>query len=292
MIANIKRPLGVKMGECGLRQSDALFLHTKNLPDLCAELSLTLDENEVLGVGVSSRPRSVEGSYMPCFLAGVSAANAFVAPLQVPLYEFSHQDGHVMAALWSSGGMDSLLGKPFLVFHVSGGTTELLLARPDREPFSLQMVGNTSDLNAGQVIDRVGVMLGIDFPCGAALETLARDYEGKLQKLRISVSARDMIECNLSGVENKARRLYEELNDKNAVAAFVFDFICRTLIKMCECAIERYGDMPVLFAGGVMSNMLMRKTLSERFDAYFAEPRFSADNAAGIALLARHKFTE
>lgn len=289
VIANLKRPLAVKEGERGLRQSDALFAHVKNLPSLADELKAFLREGgySVLAVGASARPRDVEGSYMPCFLSGVAAASAFASGIGAPVYDFSHQAGHIMAAAYSSGEMERLLRTPFMAFHVSGGTTEALLVRDNGSSIQAELIGETRDLNAGQVIDRTGVMLGLKFPCGAALEALARDYRGELPKTRISVSEGG---CNLSGLENIATSLYEKSGDKNAVAALVFDFLCRTLIEMCRQLTCKYGRMPILFAGGVMSNTLMRDRIRAEFEAYFSEPQFSADNAAGIALLTRREF--
>ena len=293
IIANLKTPLSVANGEKGLRQSDAVFSHVKNLPELCGRLREALEGYKVCAVGVSARPRSVEGSYMPCFLSGVAAANAFAAAADVPLYEFSHQDGHVMAAVYSAECFEKLIGKRFLAFHVSGGTTEVLLAKPSEELFSLTLIGETADLNAGQVIDRTGVMLGIPFPCGQKLEEAARSYEGKIENCKITVRENEktgMIECNLSGVENRTAKMYAEGRSKEEIAAFVFDFIGKTILAMAKKAVEKYGEMPIVFAGGVMSNKLMRKRLSESFEAYFAEPSFSADNAAGIALFCREKY--
>lgn len=284
--ANLKIPLPVKDGERGLRQSDALFGHIKNLPELTDALRAATSDFEVAAVGVSARPRSVSGSYMPCFLTGISASHAFAAAANTDVYEFSHQDGHVMAALYSSGQADKLIGREFAAFHVSGGTTEILLAHPLDGLFSLSLVGGTDDLNAGQVIDRVGVAMGLSFPCGAELERLACGYTGKFP--RPSVAVRGM-SCNLSGVENMAKKLYDETSDPAAVAAFVFDYLGRTLSSLAGNLIAEYGKMPILFAGGVMSNGIMRKMLSEKNEAYFAEPRFSADNAAGVALLCRRR---
>ena len=174
----------------------------------------------------------------------------------------------------------------FLAFHVSGGTTEALLITPDedKKDFDIELVGATSDINAGQAIDRVGVMMGLSFPCGKELESLASSYQGKLDKKSICVKEGF---CSLSGVENIADKMYRSGESKEKIAAFVFDFICRTLCAMTEQILQKYGDMPVLYAGGVMSNKLMRNSLSAKFDALFAEPEFSADNAAGVALLAR-----
>ena len=289
IIANLKIPLPVKDGQRGLRQSDAVFAHIKNLPELCASLQSELRGYTVCAVGVSSRPRDAEGSYMPCFLAGRSAAAAFAAAADAPIYEFSHQNGHVMAALYSSGAMDELLKKPFFAFHVSGGTTEVLRVTPNGTDISCELIGQTEDINAGQAIDRVGVSMGLTFPCGRELEALAQSYSGKIYKHPITVRDGN---CSLSGVENIAVKLYSQTEDKPMVAAFVFDFIEKTLTKMTEAAMEKYGEAPVLYAGGVMSNRIMRSGLSKKFDAHFAEPAFSADNAAGIALLCKMAHTE
>ena len=194
-----------------------------------------------------------------------------------------------MAAAYSSGEQNRLLSDRFMAWHISGGTTEALLVSPHEQGFDVSCVGGSRDLHAGQVIDRIGVMLGLSFPCGAALEKLAASYEGVLPVPRISVQGGC---CNLSGLENLARRLYEEKGNAEMCAAFVFDFLCRTVLRMCEGLQTEYGQMPFLFAGGVMSNRLMRSTLSERLDACFAEPQVSADNAAGIALLCRRAAKE
>lgn len=286
IVANLKIPLPVKGGERGLRQSDAVFEHTRNLPILTKKLREVLDSEKLspVAVSVSATPRDEEGSYMPCFLAGVSAASAFSAALSVPLYPVSHQNGHIMAALYSSGKAEELLQKKFVAFHVSGGTTEMLLVESNGDKMSVTLIGETDDINAGQLIDRVGVMMGLAFPAGREMEKLAAAYEGRVYKHPVCVKNG---KCSLSGAENIAARIYKETNDASAVAAFVFDFICRTLIAMGQSATEKYGNTDILFAGGVMSNRLMRENLNRHFSAYYAEPEFSADNAAGVALLGR-----
>ncbi len=287
--ANLKIPLEVRNGEHGLRQSDAVFAHIKNLPRLTDMLGKAIRDSgcRVVGVGVSAYPRRAEGSYMPCFLCGISAAHSFAAGIGAKIYEFAHQDGHIMAAVYSSGAEERLFGGKFAAFHVSGGTTEVLVVTPRSCGFDIKLAGETADLNAGQVIDRVGTYLGIPFPCGAGLEALAGQYNGKIKRPRISVKN---CVCNLSGLENMAAKLYSETQDKCAVAAFVFDYIERTLEEMCRQLMSVEGEMPVLFAGGVMSNRLMREGLLRSFEAYFAEPAFSSDNAAGTALLCRRRF--
>ncbi len=303
IVYNGTYPLFVKEGERGLRQSDAVFSHVKNLPgvmDKIGELLINYEKRPD-AVGVSRSPRDVEGSYMPCFLAGEVAAHALAAGSFSPLYEFSHQAGHITAALYSAGKIDLLFGdKPFAAFHVSGGTTELTLVTPSPNTAELafitptgniptdvaptiECIGGTNDLNAGQLIDRVGVMMGMKFPCGAELERTAAQYEGEVYPVSVSVNG---LNCNLSGAENKARALYEKTGDAAATAAYTLDFVTDTLDALTKNLRREYKDIPIIYAGGVMSCMRMRAKLGRRRDVYFSDPEFSADNAAGVARLA------
>ena len=287
VVANLKLPLPVKAGECGLRQSDAVFAHIKNLPILMQGLAESLQGVNPVAIGVSATPRPLEGSYMPCFLSGIAAAQSFAAAAHIPLLRFSHQEGHIMAAAYSAGAMHLLNTERFAAFHVSGGTTEVLLATPHQNGFDIELFAATADINAGQAIDRIGVMLGLDFPCGKELEKLAEKNTKKIPKSRISV--KDGC-CNLSGLENMAAKLWQESGDAALVAAFTLQFIGDTLVAMTQELDARIPSLPIVYAGGVMSNRYLQARLGERKNTYFAEPQFSADNAAGIALLCRKQF--
>ena len=285
-VANLKIPLPVKEGERGLRQSDAVFLHTKNLPELFEKAKPYFENYEPIAIGVSATPRTQEGSYMPCFLAGVATAKALAASHGIPCFEFSHQNGHIMAALVSSGAYDALLDKEFAAFHVSGGTTEVLFVHPNGKDFRCEIVGGTLDINAGQAIDRVGVALGLTFPCGAALEKLALAYEGK------PFSKKGCVKngyCNLSGLENMAMDMLKKGVIKEEIAAFVLSFVGHTLVGLTASVREKYPSLPVVYSGGVMSCSILKRMLAGD-GCYFAEPAFSSDNAAGIAHLTRRNF--
>ncbi len=284
--ANIKRILTVKSGERGLRQSDAHFAHTVNIPELMRDAQPVLRGKRIVSVGVSDKPRSVQGSYMPCFLAGVAVASAVSSALGVPLYRFSHQDGHIMAALYSSGHTE-LCERSFAAFHVSGGTTELLRVTPGLDCFDIECVGGALDLNAGQIIDRVGVYMGCGFPAGPELERLALEFHGIIPKKKL---ATDGMNANLSGLENMAKQLYDKNSDKSETAAFVLDFLGRALVRMSEAYTDSYGESLFVYAGGVMSNSIIKTMLSRDRTAYFAEPAMSSDNAVGIAALALRKY--
>ena len=282
MIANIKQLLIVKEGERGLRQSDAVFAHTVNIPSLMVKAEEYLSGREIVAVGVSEKPRNQEGSYMPCFLCGVASAQSIATTLDVPMYRFSHQCGHIMAAIFSSG-CSELLDREFGAFHISGGTTELVRVKPDGMGFNAQLVGGTMDLNAGQIIDRIGVHLGMRFPAGPCLEAEALKNTKKIPKKKISaVGSR----VNLSGLENMAIKLYSDTNDKALTAAFVFDYLGRAISTMIDAYTEMYGSERIVCAGGVMCNSIIKNMLSSRYDVCFAEPSMSADNAVGIAALA------
>ena len=285
LIANLKQPLPVKQGERGIRQSDAVFAHTVNVPKLMEKAREILVDKEPVCIGVSSKPRNVSGSYMPCFLVGLSLAESLSTFLSVPLYKFSHQCGHIMAAIYSSGRYE-ILDNTFGAFHVSGGTTELVRATFSGGEFITEIVGGTSDLNAGQVIDRIGVYLGLPFPAGASLEALALTYEGKIPKRKPSASGTYV---NLSGLENLAVKLYADTGDKSLVAAFVFDQIGSAIRAMMNAYEESYGKTNFVFAGGVMCNSIIKRMISEGRSDAFAEPALSADNAVGIAALALRK---
>ena len=294
VLLNCKLPLPVKEGERGLRQSDAVFHHVKNLPTAAREVREALKnapEHRLAAVGCSATPRDAEGSYMPCFLAGLSSAEMTAAAAGIPLYRFSHQAGHVMAALVSatSGAADErekYLKEPFLAFHVSGGTTDLLLCEPDDEKIlKITEIGGSRDINAGQAIDRTGVLMGLSFPAGAAMDKAACAYEGRTAIPRISV---DGTRANLSGIENKAQQLWEKTGDVGEVSAMTFGFLTRTLEEMTKNALKQHGNLPVLYAGGVMSSVFIRRMLSRY--GLFADAAFSSDNAAGTAALAAYKW--
>ena len=272
--------LSVGKGECGLRQSNALFLHTVNLPEMMRALT---PMGKIDAVAYSAYPRDVEGSYMPCFLAGKAAAESVAAALGVPLYAFSHQAGHLMAAVKTCGD-ESVGKKPFLAFHASGGTTELLYAKPDDKiGFSAEIVGHTLDISAGQLVDRVGVMLGLSFPCGGELEQLAMKSTAKKIPTHVCVKGAD---CNISGAENTAAKMLKDGRPPEDIARFAIAFAGKTIIEMSLAARERYPDLSIIYAGGVMRNAIIKKTIAKTIpNVFFADTALSSDNAVGTAYL-------
>ena len=280
-----KALLPVKPGTLGLRQSDALFHHTVRLPALLEELLCEAGDSgtgEISAVGVSDRPRAAEGSYMPCFLAGVSAAQGIAAALRVPCGKYSHQQGHLAAALFSARRLDLLKGE-FLAVHASGGTTEVLRVAPGLQA---ACVCATADLHAGQLLDRVGVLLGYDFPAGAALDRLAH-AGAPARKIKVSADGGGW---HLSGVENQCGRMLERGAAREDIARFCMESVAAALLDMMDRAADQCGNLPLLCAGGVCCSEWIRARTGEKYPgAMFAQPAFSADNAAGAAILAYHQ---
>ncbi|MCR5143232.1 MAG: peptidase M22 [Ruminococcus sp.] len=278
-----KQLLPVKEGEKGVRQSDAVFHHTVLLPQILEPLSDKL--TSVVSVGVSDRPSCRRDSYMPCFMTGLGTAKAIAAARGVAFHPTTHQTGHILAALYSADILSLVKEKrEFIAFHVSGGTTDMLLCRPDDERLlDIKRIGGSSDLKAGQAIDRCGVMLGLRFPCGAELEKLAqRDYAD----IRVKPTLRGL-ECSLSGIENKCKKLFDEGADNMHIAAFCLRSVAEAIDALTSAALEEYGSgIPVIYAGGVMSDKLIADQLAKRDNVMFAAPEFSCDNAAGVALYA------
>jgi N6-L-threonylcarbamoyladenine synthase len=271
---NSGRLLDVEPGKLGLRQSEALFSHVRRLPEIFAGLKA---EGRIAAVGASTKPRETEDSYMPCFLAGASQAQVLADALGVPFYAFSHQQGHIAAAAWSAGRLD-LLERPHFAWHLSGGTTELLLVRPQGVAVVCEIIAATSDVSAGQLIDRTGQILGLRFPAGKELDVLA----GKAVKKEKYDPKLDGLNFSLSGAEHKMKQLAASGAEPEETAYFALASVISAVHRVTERAVAKYGDMPVLYSGGVASNSLLRELTH---DGVFAAPRFSTDNAMGVAIL-------
>jgi len=269
--------LEVPEGEIGIMQSQALFQHTVKLYRCVEELKM----GNVCAIGVSTRPRAVEGSYMPCFLAGENVARCAAHFLNVPVYATSHQQGHIAAAALSAG-KTQLLDAPFLAWHLSGGTSELLLVTPGEDKLpQCRCIGGTTDLSAGQLIDRAGRLLHLAFPSGEALDKMAllapeeKGYPVKVRERRFS----------LSGMQNQIEKNANTLNPER-LARFALETVANAVLEATEQALEKF-HYPILCAGGVMASRVIRARMIERFpDAMFAEPVLSGDNAVGVAVLA------
>ena len=275
--------LQVPKHQQGLRQSEALFQHVKNLPELMEHIHWSEKQQQwaLAAIGVSAAPRPLRESYMPVFLAGLGMARSLTAVIGAEMVTTTHQESHLWAALHSAKGpRDS----EFLAMHVSGGTSDLLRAKRQKHQLTLTMVGTSTDLHAGQMVDRVGVALGLGFPAGPSLERMAASSIGEL-RLPSSVKQGSI---SFSGPCAQALRLVGKEPPED-IAKAVLLCIARSLEKALRWCFENFGNQPVLASGGVLSNALIRRELSQRLpfiEWWYAAPYYSVDNALGAAVVA------
>jgi len=285
LLGEARRMLPVPEGSRGLRQSEGFYHHHRHLPELAEQLAHTVPEyRSVRAVAYSAAPRPVEGSYMPVFTAGEDFARTIATVLGVPLIPLTHQEGHIRAASWAAGFDEA---EPFLAVHLSGGTTEILAVRRQGSRYGITLLGGTRDISAGMLIDRTGVLMGLRFPAGAAMDAEALAFSGQPEVYPVSVKAGW---TNLSGLENSARRQFEATGDIPAVSAAVLSAVTRTVGKLLQQAMTDTGMNRVLFSGGVSSSGYLRLHLQEKgrlrnMKPAFCPPKYSVDNAAGIALM-------
>ena len=282
---NCSRLLPVKQGELGLRQSDAVFAHIKSLPELSGRLFSDVKIGKITAVGVSTRPRAVEGSYMPCFMVGYSHAKMMADLLQVPLIEVSHQQGHVAASLWSAGHLE-LMDEPDLAWHLSGGTTELLLVEPEGKNVRCTKIGGTTDISAGQLIDRTGQLLQLPFPSGKHIDALSKEAVLS-ETFKVKCPG---LEFSLSGVQNKVQQFHEKHGIPTETAAYALRCVAKAVYLATENALKMYPGCRVVFSGGVASNSMLRQ-VTLPLNPIFSEPQYSTDNAMGVAVLA-HRLSQ
>jgi N6-L-threonylcarbamoyladenine synthase len=286
--------LEVAVKEKGLRQSDAVFQHMNNIPKLCSEAMKNIESSRLNSIGVSVTPRNIEGSYMPVFTAGLNFAKVMAACTNVPITECSHQQGHIIAGAWS---IHKTFTDKHLVYHISGGTTELLKVVDINE--AIDIVGGTQDLNAGQYIDRVGVALGMKFPCGKEMDKLCIEYD--VNSIVLPLSVKDTT-LSFSGPESHVQRLISketclDRNFKAQISKSVFLNIAQALEKTIIHACRLYNIKDVLIVGGVASNSIISHKLNESakvkalgIDISISKPQYSSDNAVGAAIYAKRAY--
>ncbi len=285
ILVNIKKQLAVEKGGKGLRQSDGVFLHIKNLPVLFCEAKNYL--RNIRCIAASASPRPAEGSYMPVFTVGKSYAEALSHALDAKLVLTTHQHAHLYAAMIGNNIKDGR----YLAAHASGGTTEILETEVINGFISeIRLLGGTKDITAGQLIDRTGVMIGLNFPCGGEMEKLAYSLSAAKERLPVTVNG---VFCNLSGAEAAACRLINGGADKNAIARMVFECAGETFVRLLKNAGLQTGVKGVILSGGVFSGKFIKEYVVCRLNGYntiCAKSGCSADNAAGLAILAKRKY--
>ncbi len=277
--------LQVKAGEKGLRQSKAVFQHIKNIPLLMERLSEKVSGKDIVCFSASVKPRPVEKSYMPVFKVGESFAKSFSSTAAVPFFFTTHQEGHLWSALYSLEEQPEV----FLALHISGGTTELMKVNKEDLEMKIQLIGGSSDLPLGQFIDRIGVKIGLPFPCGPHLEELGKESK---KPVGVPVSVKGCL-TSYSGPLSHVERLLDSVENPADLARGVEICAARSLEAILHQAVKETGIKKVVIAGGVSSNKFIRQQLIENISdglLFFAAPELSSDNAVGVSLYGLKKW--
>lgn len=275
--------LKVEQGKRGLRQSEAFFHHCQVLPLFIEEAFKQVNPKDIDSIAVSSRPRNVEGSYMPVFLAGIQTGQVLSAALQVPLHRFSHQEGHIEAILST---IPEMTEEQFILFHLSGGTTECLLCHRRSRGYDVEIIGGTKDISMGQLLDRAGVHLGYAFPSGKYLDRIALDNPVTIRPSKVRIQDGYF---NLSGIETQVKKSINQQGEH--IIPGVFFELQRVLHQTAKELSEKYDTKTVVMAGGVSASDTLRKyaaTWNSHDDGcriLFGDRILSGDNAVGISLL-------
>lgn len=288
VLASIRLPLEVALGERGLRQSEAVFKHLRQLPEALGQALAQSGQPSIQAVCVSGRPTARKGSYMPVFVAGLSFAQGIARALAVPCFETSHQQGHFAAARIGSHGVP----EQHLGMHLSGGTTEIVRV----DAHGIELMGATADISAGQLIDRIGVALGLPFPAGPEMEKLA----GTAVPAGIYPAVvQHGVQCSFSGAEAQAMRDIAAGKPAGQIAAELYDCVARAALKMAKAAADKSGMWDLLVTGGVASSALLRGMLDSRarkrglpLRLHFGLPQYAGDNAAGVAAIGLEKLKQ
>ncbi|GAA3807763.1 MULTISPECIES: tRNA (adenosine(37)-N6)-threonylcarbamoyltransferase complex transferase subunit TsaD [Amycolatopsis] len=228
-------------------------------------------------------------------LVGVSAAKAYAAALDVPLYGVNHLAGHIAVDTLQHGP----LPKPCLAMLVSGGHTQLL--RVDDIAGEITEIGSTVDDAAGEAYDKVARVLGLPYPGGPPIDKAAREGDPTaIDFPRGMTGPRDAkFDFSFSGLKTAVARWVENAERRgeeipvNDVAASFQEAVADVLTAKAVRAATEMGIGTLVISGGVAANSRLSSLARERCEAAGIElrvprPRLCTDNGAMIAALGAH----
>ena len=244
--------------------------------------------NDIDAIAVSANPGLI-GS----LLVGVSFAKGLAFSLKKPLIAVNHIFGHVFANFLEHKDIEF----PFLALIVSGGHTELVIFTSSVD---YEVLGKTVDDAAGEAFDKIGKLLGLQYPGGPHVDNLAQAGQSEVIEFPLPMLKHDTFDFSFSGLKT-AGMLYlkekgelagEELHD---FAASFQHAIVEVLFQKTIRALEENGLTSLLLAGGVAANSALRKKFNEycndhHIKLHYPSTLFCTDNAAMIGAAAQFKY--
>ena len=220
-------------------------------------------------------------------LVGVNFAKSLAYANKIPLVPVNHIHGHIAAAYLSNPTLEP----PFLAVVVSGGHTQLYRVNGYTD---FEVLGSTRDDAAGEAFDKIGRVIGMPYPGGAALDKLAYEGDPKAIKLPSPALSGDTLDFSFSGIKtatlnylNGMQQRGEEIDRANVAASYTYQIV-DAITKKTELALKQTGLKTLVLAGGVAANSHLRASLEKlckKKGVTLAMPERSlcGDNGAMIA---------
>lgn len=230
-------------------------------------------------------------------LVGMSFSKSLALSLQVPLIEVNHMQAHILAHFIENNEIAPEF--PFLCLTVSGGHTQILLVK---DYFTIELLGETLDDAVGEAFDKIGKMLGLNYPAGQEIDQLAK--LGNPKKFHFTIPQVDNFNFSFSGIKTSVLYFLQKQVNTNPdfiaenlhdLCASVQQTLIDALINKLEKAIEITKLKHVAIAGGVSANSHLReriKNLENLYPCHTYIPKieYTTDNAAMIALVGSLKY--
>ncbi|MEN8225528.1 MAG: tRNA (adenosine(37)-N6)-threonylcarbamoyltransferase complex transferase subunit TsaD [Bacteroidota bacterium] len=232
-------------------------------------------------------------------LVGTSFAKAFSLALNIPIIEVDHLKAHILSHFIRDDESIAVPGFPFLCLTVSGGHTQIV--RVD-DPYSFTILGQTIDDAAGEAFDKAAKILGLPYPGGPVIDSLAREgdpYAFRFPKPRIgdfNYSFSGLKTSFLYLVRDALRKDPDFIDKEKAnLAASIQRTIIETLMDKLTLAAKNTGIKDIALAGGVSANSGLRSAitesgLKEAWNIFIPDFEFTTDNAAMIAIAGYYKY--
>lgn len=222
-------------------------------------------------------------------LVGACFAKSFAWALKKPAIAIHHLEAHILAAKLDNPHLDY----PFLALLVSGGHTQLILARALND---YQLLGDTLDDAVGEAFDKTAKLMGLPYPGGAALSQLADDcpeaLKNKLPPFPRPMTQKPGLNFSFSGLKTHALVLWHKIKERERAPSMIAhafqEAIVETLVMKCKRALEQTHVNNLVVAGGVGANRLLRSSITAmgvKMGKTICFPRheYCTDNGAMVA---------
>lgn len=252
-----------------------------------------IQQKDISAIGFTRGP-----GLLGSLLVGTSFAKSLAMSLDIPLIEVNHLQAHILCHfIEDANPMPPKF--PFLCLTVSGGHTMIVLVK---DYFDMEIIGKTIDDAAGEAFDKIGKIMGLDYPAGPIIDKLAK--LGNPDAFTFGKPKLENYDYSFSGIKTSVLYfLQKQLKDNpnfiqenvENLCASVQKTIIDVLMKKLEKAAKDYDVKEVAIAGGVSANSGLREAMQKNveklgWNVYIPKFEYTTDNAAMIAMVAKLKF--